>query len=228
MGRAPTGAGDDGQILPDPIAARRLEAAEFAVAVDPVEIIAVEQRRADNRVERVGLLLGGASAPPDFLHRQLVGQQSQHQRAVEEAGDEEGMVGDDRCGDGGLVGEAAPALLAALAIEGDQAGVLAADVDDDQVLVDNRRGGDAPNGHADIVIGVEVALPGDLAAGRVVGVQIAHGAEGVGQPLADDDAGARAGGIADVAVCARVLVRPDGLAGLRVEAVDALDLLGFG
>ena len=58
-------------------------------------------------------------------------------------------------------------------------------------------------------------------------ITVAHGAEGVGAVAVDGDRGAGACVVSDACVGAVVGVGPEVLAGLGVEAVDALLLVGF-
>ena len=64
MDRAPTGLGDRRQVLPDPIAGPRIQAAQFAIAVHTINVIALEVRRADHRVQGVSFSLAGSASPP--------------------------------------------------------------------------------------------------------------------------------------------------------------------
>ena len=97
---------------------------------------------------------------------------------------------------------------------------MAADVQDDEIFVNERSGGDAPVRHVDAVLLIEVLLPQDLSAGRIEDVQPASRAQGVGLALMDRHGGPRPGRILDAAVGALVLMRPHDLAGFFIEAMD--------
>src|SRR5262245_5632826 len=101
---------------------------------------------------------------------------------------------------------------------------MATDVKDDEVVMDEGRRGDAPNGHVDTVLLVEIFVPEDRAVDGVEDMEPAGSAEGVGFALVNRDRGARAGGIADATVWAVIFVGPKAAAGFFIEAVDSLAL----
>src|SRR5262249_12617568 len=71
------------------------------------------------------------------------------------------------------------------------------------------------------VIGGEVDLPHQLAGGGLQAVQVAHGAQRVDAAAVHHGRTPRAGGVSDPGVGAVVVVLPDGLAVLGVQAEDA-------
>ena len=67
-----------------------VEAAELAVAVDAVDVVAQHQRRADHAaVQSVGVALVGAASSARLPPREFVLPHLQHQRAIVEGRDEE-------------------------------------------------------------------------------------------------------------------------------------------
>src|SRR5205823_406351 len=69
--------------------------------------------------------------------------------------------------------QSAPALFTSEAVKGNQTRVLAADLDDDEIAFDQRRGRDSPDGKIDIVLFVQVVAPFDRSGSGVETVQMA-------------------------------------------------------
>src|SRR5207253_7827899 len=76
---------------PDAVAVVGLQAAQLAKAANAVDVSLLEERRADDAVQGVGLigLFAAPFAPPGHAGGRLVGIELQHQRAVVERRDEE-------------------------------------------------------------------------------------------------------------------------------------------
>src|SRR5438270_10673612 len=113
-----------------------------------------------------------------------------------------------------------PSLRSGLPVEGDQAGILAANLDDQEIALDQRRGGDSPHRKLDLILLVQVLAPEQVAGGRLEAVQMAHCAKGVSAAVADGDGRSRTVRIAQAGVVALVGVGPEMPAGFPVEAVD--------
>jgi hypothetical protein len=134
----------------------------------------------------------------------------------------------------GAIVESAPPFVAGLLIERHDARAFRAEDDDQELFVHDRRRRDSPDRHAvfgarvalDLVLGVEVALPNDIAALAVEAMQVTHRAESISAGAVNRHRGARAGGIAD-GVFAWVIVAPKRRPRLLVEAMDPFDLLRF-
>jgi len=62
--RAPARLGRGLEAFPDTLAGLRIKAAELAITVDAIDVVALEIRRADDRVQAVGVLLVAALARP--------------------------------------------------------------------------------------------------------------------------------------------------------------------
>jgi len=139
-----------------------------------------------------------------------------------------GLLDDDRGAVRGLVVQGPPPLLAVFLVHRAQARPVApARLHNHQLAIDQRGGGDAPDGHAARVMLAEVDGPQDAPVARVVAVEMAHRAQGIGATLVDRDRGPRTCRVADL-VGAVVGVAPELLAGSPVEAVDLFHLAGFG
>ena len=67
--RTPVGARHHGLVYPDTLAARRVETAKLAIAIDAVDLFADEQWGGDRRMQAVGFLFGSADALPDLSRR---------------------------------------------------------------------------------------------------------------------------------------------------------------
>src|SRR5690606_38363772 len=79
--------------LPQALAGRGVQATQLAVAADAVDVRAVENRRAHDRVQPVGVDLAVALALPDDLGTAALGENLQHQRPVVQGGDEQPVAG---------------------------------------------------------------------------------------------------------------------------------------
>src|SRR5262245_10532622 len=277
MNRAPSSTRNGSCVLPNAMAVGSVKASQLTVAIDAVDVAVLEHGRADDGVQRFGVLLVAAGDLPELFDVGLVFEQPQQQSAVVERGEEHSIAVDDGCGDAdrhfyglpgiapehfsrgrGEAGDAIagpahdhrlPALLhddwgsvlsaiaqrppdfvARVFVQCDHASSLTADVKDYQVVVNQRRSGDAPIWHFDVVKLVEVFVPENPAASSVKDVEAASSAERVRFAVVNPDASARSSGvvIADSAIGAGIFVGPKRFTRVLVKTKYSLELGRFG
>ena len=113
-------------------------------------------------------------------------------------------------------------------VEGDDVGVIfAADMCYDQIIYDNRARCNAPCGHLNSVLGVEILAPQDVSRCGVEAKKMAHSAERIGSVFVDGNRSAWAVSEHDFLIFAFIVIRPDFVAGHGIKAVNTLNL-GWG
>src|SRR5262249_6982541 len=143
----------------------------------------------------------------------LAGEEDRVAHAVDGRGDRRRVAG--------VVVRRLPHLLAAVLVERDHAGVPGADVDQQQVALDERRGADAEEVGAQLVLRRQRLLPDLLAALQIDARQHALRAERVDLAAGHDRRRTRAVALAVLVLVLRgVGVLPDRLALVGVEALE--------
>jgi len=140
-----------------------------------------------------------------------------------------GLGDDDRGRVGSVVRQGFPPLHAGHLVEGADAGVIrAAEMHDEQIVLDDRRGRDAPGGNSHIVRFAQIVAPQDLTRGRVEAEQVSGRSQAVGAVSVHQHRGPRPGLVADAAVLAVVAVGPERRAGFPIQAMNPFHLPGVG
>ena len=131
-----------------------------------------------------------------------------------------GLANQNRGGISPPILEGPPDLLARLFVESDHTSTpCAAYLLNHQVLVDQRRGGNAPDGHLDIEVLLQIPFPDHCTGLGIQAVEMPHRTNAVSFSLVDRHAGARTGRVAD-SVVGSILDDPQRFASLGVETVD--------
>src|SRR4029450_10971787 len=79
----------DGLSLPDALTRIGIETTQLAVAAQAIDVVTLNHRRADHRVQSVGLYFAVALALPQNASSRPVDIQRQHERSVVEAGNQQ-------------------------------------------------------------------------------------------------------------------------------------------
>src|SRR5439155_24931834 len=132
---------------------------------------------------------------------------------------------DHRRGVAGRALEGTPQFLAGVLVKGDRHALVAADHADEPVAAQQRMRREAPHLHRRAVFLAQVLAPQRLAVARVEAKQVAHRAERVKPAVAHQRCRARPGWVAHL-VTALVLVLPEDLPGVFLQAEDTLFALG--